>query len=65
MKTADFTTDDLIYALMTKTPDGKIHQVLISQEKIKKYITLLIDGDSLQLIDQEIDSITLDKSHDN
>jgi hypothetical protein len=60
-------SSDLIFALIAKTPDGKIHQVLISQEKLKQNIHLIIDTDSLHLIDQELDSITIDKSepHDS
>jgi hypothetical protein len=48
--------------MIAKTPSGEIHQVLISQEKVKQNLHLIIDGDHLQLIETGISGITIDKN---
>lgn len=57
-----FTTDDLTFVLLAKLPNGKIHQVFISQDKLKENLLYLIEGDSLQLIDNELTNVTIDKN---
>lgn len=60
-KAEKLTSNDLVFALVAKTPEGKIHQVLISQDKIKEHLHLIIDGDHLQLIEDEVEGITIQK----
>ena len=61
-KTEALTSNDLVFAMVAKTPSGEIHQVLISQEKVKQNLHLIIDGDHLQLIETGISGITIDKN---
>lgn len=55
------TSNDLVYVLLAKTPTGEIHQVLISQDKIKENIHLITERDHLQLIDTQVSGITIEK----
>lgn len=55
------TSNDLVYVLLAKTPTGEIHQVLISQAKIKENIHLITERDHLQLIDTQVSGITIEK----
>ena len=59
-KAETLTSNDLVFALVAKTPGGEIHQVLISQEKVKQNLHLIIDGDHLQLIETNLTGITID-----
>ena len=53
------TTDDLVFVLLAKLPSGAIHQVHVSQDKIQANLLHLIDGDSLQLYQDPIDTLSI------
>lgn len=56
------TTDDLVFVLLAKLPSGAIHQVHVSQDKIQENLLHLIDGDSLQLYQDPIDTLSIIKN---